>query len=216
MPLSTPAPERKRRRRILGIRTRDAAIALAVVAVGTATVVDAAADDTGDVHAAAASDVRPASAPSPTPQPRPDEAPTIPSPETLKSEVEQMRAAIAEYEARERAAAREAEEAEARAAADRSAMWERLAECESGNWDRNGRPIRGSARWDYGVAFNHGDHFQGGVNFHPTTWDQFRRPGMPDHAGRATRAQQIQVAEKVLAAQGWGAWPVCSRKIGLR
>jgi Tfp pilus assembly protein FimV len=30
------------------------------------------------------------------------------------------------------------------------------------------------------------------------------------------RAQQIAVAEKVLAAQGWNAWPVCSKKAGAR
>src|SRR5690606_32019027 len=31
-------------------------------------------------------------------------------------------------------------------------------------------------------------------------------------ADLATRGQQIVVAERVLANQGWGAWPVCSRK----
>ncbi|HEX4359947.1 MAG TPA: transglycosylase family protein, partial [Pseudonocardia sp.] len=32
----------------------------------------------------------------------------------------------------------------------------------------------------------------------------------------ASRAQQIAVAERVLAAQGWGAWPSCSRKVGAK
>jgi hypothetical protein len=33
---------------------------------------------------------------------------------------------------------------------------------------------------------------------------------------QASRTQQIAVAERVLAAQGWKAWPACSRKLGLR
>lgn len=93
--------------------------------------------------------------------------------------------------------------------------WDRLADCESGDWS-GGWPIEGSARWDYGVDFSHGDIYEGGLNFHPGTWDSYRDADMPSHAGRATRAQQIKVAKRVLAAQGWGAWPVCSRKLGLR
>ncbi|AXK37638.1 LysM peptidoglycan-binding domain-containing protein [Streptomyces armeniacus] len=31
----------------------------------------------------------------------------------------------------------------------------------------------------------------------------------------ATREQQIEVAERVVAEQGWGAWPVCSARYGL-
>lgn len=95
-------------------------------------------------------------------------------------------------------------------------VWDRLADCESGDWDADGTPIAGSARWDYGLTFDHGDIFEGGLNFHPRTWDAFRDPGMADHAGHAGRAQQIEVGQRVLDAQGWGAWPVCSRKLGLR
>jgi resuscitation-promoting factor RpfA len=88
--------------------------------------------------------------------------------------------------------------------------WERLADCESGDWDADGDPKPGSARWDYGLLFDHGDHFQGGLNFHPVTWDAYRDDHMPTHAGRATRLEEILVAERVLEEQGWGAWPVCS------
>ncbi len=95
-------------------------------------------------------------------------------------------------------------------------VWDRLADCESGNWDRNSQPIPGTARWDYGLTFSHGDIFEGGVNFHPRTWDAYKDPGMPNHAGQATKAQQIEIAERVLRDQGWRAWPVCSRKLGLR
>lgn len=94
--------------------------------------------------------------------------------------------------------------------------WDTLADCESGDWDADSRPIPGTARWDYGLSFDHGDIYEGGLNFHPGTWDEFRDAGMADHAGEASRAEQIVVAERVLEAQGWGAWPVCSRKVGLR
>ena len=35
------------------------------------------------------------------------------------------------------------------------------------------------------------------------------------YAYQASREQQITVAERVLASQGWGAWPACSAKLGL-
>ncbi len=93
--------------------------------------------------------------------------------------------------------------------------WERLADCESGEWDRDGEPKPDSARWDYGLDFDHGDHFQGGLNFHPTTWDAYRDSDMPAHAGRATQVEEIVIAERVLDDQGWDAWPVCSEKMDL-
>jgi hypothetical protein len=33
---------------------------------------------------------------------------------------------------------------------------------------------------------------------------------------KASREEQIRVAKKVQASQGWGAWPACSSKLGLR
>lgn len=106
--------------------------------------------------------------------------------------------------------------ADAPAVDDRRAIWNRLADCESGEWDRNAVPAPGSARWDYGTRPGENGMYEGGLQFLPATWDGFRDPGMPDHAGNASPEQQIAVAERVLAAQGWGAWPVCSRKIGVR
>ncbi len=32
---------------------------------------------------------------------------------------------------------------------------------------------------------------------------------------QATRGQQIEIAERVLAEQGWGAWPTCSEVAGV-
>ncbi len=101
-------------------------------------------------------------------------------------------------------------------------VWDRLAECESGNWIDGGVKFEiGSARWywarpgtrvpPWGTTIHHG-----GLQFHPNTWNDFKLDGYPQFAYDATREQQIAVAERVLDAQGWGAWPVCSRKLGLR
>ena len=37
-----------------------------------------------------------------------------------------------------------------------------------------------------------------------------------EFAWQATREQQITVANRVLEDVGWGAWPTCSRRLGLR
>jgi resuscitation-promoting factor RpfA len=76
--------------------------------------------------------------------------------------------------------------------------WDRVAQCESGG------------RWD----INTGNGFQGGLQFTPTTWRGFGGAEFAPSAHQASKAQQITVAERVLAKQGWGAWPVCSRKAG--
>ncbi|MBN9103012.1 MAG: LysM peptidoglycan-binding domain-containing protein [Pseudonocardia sp.] len=76
--------------------------------------------------------------------------------------------------------------------------WDKLAQCESGG------------RWD----INTGNGFQGGLQFTPSTWRAFGGTVYAPAAHQATRAQQIAVAEKVLAKQGWNAWPSCSKKVG--
>jgi hypothetical protein len=86
----------------------------------------------------------------------------------------------------------------AHAAADTT--WDRLAQCESGG------------RWD----INTGNGYQGGLQFSPRTWTGFGGAEFAPVAHQATRAEQIVVAERVLAQQGWGAWPSCSRKVGAR
>jgi len=77
-------------------------------------------------------------------------------------------------------------------------VWARLAQCEaSGNW--------------YIDAYH-----DGGLQFHPSTWRAFKPAGYPEYAYQASPAQQIVVGERVQRVQGWQAWPVCSRRIGLR
>lgn len=77
-------------------------------------------------------------------------------------------------------------------------VWDKLARCEAGgNWSYNGR-------------------YDGGLQFHPDTWTRNKPSGYPEYAWQASRDQQIVVGKRVQAAQGWGAWPHCSRKLGLR
>jgi hypothetical protein len=77
--------------------------------------------------------------------------------------------------------------------------WDRLAGCESGgNW-----------------RIDTGNGFSGGLQLAHSTWHSFGGGAYAARAARATRAQQIQVAKRVLARQGWGAWPACSASLGL-
>jgi LysM repeat protein len=84
-----------------------------------------------------------------------------------------------------------------RSASVGGSVWDRLAQCESGgNW-----------------GINTGNGYSGGLQFAPGTW---QANGGSGSAHNASRAEQIRVAERVLASQGWGAWPACSAKLGLR
>ena len=90
----------------------------------------------------------------------------------------------------------------------RRALWEALVACEA--------PGRS---WSYGapgVGIDPGYQFYGGPNFTQGTWESFGGLEYAYRAYDATPEQQIAVAERVLSAQGWQAWPVCSRKLGYR
>lgn len=79
-------------------------------------------------------------------------------------------------------------------------VWDELVQCEAtGDWH-----------------INTGNGFSGGLQFTPSTWQAFGGGQYAPQAWQATREQQIAVAEKVQAAQGWGAWPACTAKMGLR
>ena len=74
-------------------------------------------------------------------------------------------------------------------------VWDRLAQCEAGgNW-----------------SINTGNGFYGGLQFTLSTWRAYGGTGMPHEASR----EQIAVAERVQDAQGWGAWPACTSKLGI-
>ncbi|QPK80286.1 transglycosylase family protein [Corynebacterium lizhenjunii] len=79
-------------------------------------------------------------------------------------------------------------------------VWDALAQCEAtGNW-----------------SINTGNGFSGGLQFTPSTWLGYGGGEYAPEAWQATREQQIAVAQRVQAAQGWGAWPACTAKMGLR
>jgi resuscitation-promoting factor RpfB len=76
-------------------------------------------------------------------------------------------------------------------------VWDKLAQCESGgNW-----------------SINTGNGYYGGLQFSLSTWRAYGGSGMPHEA---SRDQQIAIAKKLQADAGWGAWPACSSKLGLR
>ncbi len=78
-------------------------------------------------------------------------------------------------------------------------VWDRVAQCESGgNW-----------------KINTGNGFYGGVQFAAGTWKAYGGNTYANQAHLATKAEQIAIARRVLAGQGPGAWPVCSRRAGL-
>ena len=76
-------------------------------------------------------------------------------------------------------------------------VWDRLAQCESGgNW-----------------AINTGNGFYGGLQFTLSSWAAVGGSGYPN---QASREEQIMRAQILQSRQGWGAWPACSGKLGLR
>ncbi|MFJ9347770.1 transglycosylase family protein [Streptomyces sp. NPDC101237] len=81
------------------------------------------------------------------------------------------------------------------ASAATASEWDAVAQCESGgNW-----------------AINTGNGYFGGLQFSASTWAAYGGTQYAAQANQAGKAQQIAVAEKVLAAQGKGAWPVCGK-----
>ncbi|GAA2219911.1 transglycosylase family protein [Streptomyces nogalater] len=79
------------------------------------------------------------------------------------------------------------------ASAATASQWDAVAQCESGgNW-----------------SINTGNGYYGGLQFSASTWAAYGGTQYASTADKASKSQQIAVAEKVLASQGKGAWPVC-------
>jgi LysM repeat protein len=79
------------------------------------------------------------------------------------------------------------------ASAATASEWETVAQCESGgNW-----------------SINTGNGYYGGLQFSASTWAAYGGTQYASTADQASKAQQIEIAEKVLAGQGKGAWPHC-------
>ncbi len=76
-------------------------------------------------------------------------------------------------------------------------VWDQLARCESGgNW-----------------SINTGNGYYGGLQFSAATWRGVGGSGLPH---QHSREEQIHRAEILLARSGWGQWPACTKKLGLR
>jgi hypothetical protein len=77
-----------------------------------------------------------------------------------------------------------------------SADWEAVSMCES------------TGRWHINVGL-----FDGGLQFLPSTWWGFGGGEYAHYAYQATKRQQIDIAERVLAVQGPNAWPNCFKAL---
>jgi len=85
-------------------------------------------------------------------------------------------------------------------AAPTSGVWARLAHCEStDNW-----------------RANTGNGYFGGLQQDMTFWRNYGGLAYAPRPDLASPAAQIIVAERGRARQGFGAWPACSRQLGLR
>src|SRR5215210_2282429 len=78
-------------------------------------------------------------------------------------------------------------------------VWNKVTKCESGN------------RWHIST----GNGYYGGLQFSSSTWKAVGGRKYANQAHKATKAEQIAIARRVLASQGPGAWPTCSRRAGL-
>ena len=76
-------------------------------------------------------------------------------------------------------------------------VWLDLADCEShGNW-----------------SADTGNGYYGGLQFSLSAWQDVGGSGYPHEHPRDT---QIEKGRRLQAKYGWGAWPHCSEKLGLR
>ncbi|MFH5209013.1 transglycosylase family protein [Antrihabitans sp. NCIMB 15449] len=83
---------------------------------------------------------------------------------------------------------------------ENGAIWDALAQCEAtGNW-----------------AINTGNGYYGGVQFDQNTWERQGGLKYAPRADLATREEQIAIASVTQRSQGWGAWPSCTSRLGLR
>ncbi|WP_051838897.1 transglycosylase family protein [Streptomyces sp. NRRL F-5126] len=89
--------------------------------------------------------------------------------------------------------------AAASASAADTSTWDKVAACESGGvWNAN-----------------LGNSYFGGLQLSQNTWDEFGGSQYASRPDLATKAQQIAVAEKILASQGSGTWASCAESSGL-
>lgn len=76
-------------------------------------------------------------------------------------------------------------------------VWAQLAACESGG----------------NASINTGSGYYGAYQFAPSTWRSVGGAGLPH---QASLEEQTARAQALQARSGWGQWPACSAKLGLR
>jgi Transglycosylase-like domain len=102
--------------------------------------------------------------------------------------VQQLARAVLDRAVIERAAAEKAEQ---------ESLWDSIAACETqGDWSMQG------------------SSFSGGLGFANSAWSAFGGHEFAPNAGRATREEQIVVAERIRAAVGMQAWG-CAKRVGV-
>jgi hypothetical protein len=133
-----------------------------------------------------------APAPKPAPQPARTEAPSS------SSSTSSSASSSAARPSTPRAAAPAPKPSQASAPA--SGAWQALAQCESGgNW-----------------STNTGNGYYGGLQFSASSWAGAGGTRYAPLPHQATPAEQIATAEVLRSNGGWGHWPACSSKLGLR
>src|SRR5699024_9222028 len=138
------------------------------------------------------------------PKPAPEPAAEAPKTEQKSEKKSEKRSSSSTANRSSERSAQDASSAKDSGAAAPSApsgaVWDRIAQCQSGgNW-----------------SINTGNGYHGGLQFSGQTWRAFGGGKYAPTADQASRAQQIDIAKKVQAQQGWGAWPACTSKLGIR
>ena len=138
------------------------------------------------------------------PKPAPEPAPEAPKTEQKSEKKSEKRSSSSTANRSSERSSEDSSSSKDSGASARSApsgsVWDRIAQCESGgNW-----------------SINTGNGYHGGLQFSGQTWRAFGGGKYAPTADQASRAQQIDIAKKVQAQQGWGAWPACTSKLGIR
>ncbi|GAA1652407.1 resuscitation-promoting factor protein RpfA [Actinoplanes couchii] len=84
-------------------------------------------------------------------------------------------------------------------AAARQVNWDVVAKCESGG------------RWN----INTGNGYYGGLQFSRSTWKSNGGGKYASTADKASKAEQITIANKIHAKRGLSPWPTCGKKKGV-
>jgi hypothetical protein len=139
-----------------------------------------------------------AASPAPSPTSRGAAAPV--APRVLATTVDQARLSLPLPKAPVRAKAGAPRRPTARPSRSgvRGDVWAALARCESGG--------NASARSSNGL-------YTGAFQFSNATWQSL---GYGGSAADHPYAVQVEAAQRLQARSGWGQWPRCARKLGLR